>query len=364
MPKNIQCSMVSTLAILAAIGLGTPTLANTGQSQLDGIQATASPETAEQKSARTGDPQTEGSMSDTDAPSSEPGSVQFLTQAERGETRATKWIGTTIVNQDEVEIGDVGDLLISEQGGTEAVIADVGGFLGGDKKEVAIPISSIKIEQKQGGVLRLVVNLTQVELQAAPAYEEQDPAAAQQPEGTDPVQEQAELQQSDQPDQVQEQTEMQQSEELDLTEDQTELQQSEEPDQIEQQQPEAADPTQDQAALPEAGLSIGIDEGPQEVIASASQSMGVSAADLIGADLVGLNDEVLGEVDDVILGEDGRIRALIVSIGGFLGIGQKSVAIQFDPLDIRRDGDGIDVIVPATEEELYAAPEYQSFEEY
>jgi hypothetical protein len=232
------------------------------------------------------------------------------------------------------------------------VIADVGGFLGGDAKEVAIPISSIQIEQQQGGGVRLVVNLTQIELEAAPTYEvqEQDQAAAQQPEGTDPVQEQAELQQSDQPDQVQEQTEMQQSEE---------------PDQTEQQQPEAADPTQDQAALPETGQSIfGIDEGSQEVIASASQSMGVSAADLIGADLVGLNDEGLGEVNDVILGEDGRIRALIVTIGGFLGIGRKSVAIQFEPLSIRRSGDNFDVIVPATEEELDAAPEYLSFEEY
>ncbi len=38
----------------------------------------------------------------------------------------------------------------------------------------------------------------------------------------------------------------------------------------------------------------------------------------------------IGEISDVLVGSDGRISAFIVSVGGFLGMGEKHVAVPFN----------------------------------
>src|SRR4029453_5823700 len=37
----------------------------------------------------------------------------------------------------------------------------------------------------------------------------------------------------------------------------------------------------------------------------------------------------IGDVDDVLLGADGKITALVIGVGGFLGIGEKNVIVPF-----------------------------------
>lgn len=37
----------------------------------------------------------------------------------------------------------------------------------------------------------------------------------------------------------------------------------------------------------------------------------------------------VGEIDDVLIDKDGRITALIIGVGGFLGVGEKDVAVPF-----------------------------------
>jgi hypothetical protein len=58
------------------------------------------------------------------------------------------------------------------------------------------------------------------------------------------------------------------------------------------------------------------------------------ASDLEGTRVRGAADENVGEIDDVVLGRDGRVVAVIVGVGGFLGIGEKKVAIPFEALEI------------------------------
>ena len=41
------------------------------------------------------------------------------------------------------------------------------------------------------------------------------------------------------------------------------------------------------------------------------------------------SDAKIGEISDVLVGKDGKVEAFIVSVGGFLGIGQKDVAVPF-----------------------------------
>ncbi len=86
------------------------------------------------------------------------------------------------------------------------------------------------------------------------------------------------------------------------------------------------------------------------------------AASLIGSDLKSRTDnESIGEVDDVLVDENGQIVAVIVEVGGLLGMGTKDVAISWNSVEHRlnEEGDGYDFIVNSTEETLKDAPEYK-----
>ncbi|KAA0583562.1 PRC-barrel domain containing protein [Azospirillum sp. B21] len=54
-----------------------------------------------------------------------------------------------------------------------------------------------------------------------------------------------------------------------------------------------------------------------------------SAEELIGKNIYGRDNEKIGEVDDVILDANGQAKQLVVSSGGFLGIGEKQVAVDY-----------------------------------
>ena len=62
------------------------------------------------------------------------------------------------------------------------------------------------------------------------------------------------------------------------------------------------------------------------------------ASKLIGTTVVGPNNESIGDVNDVLMERDGHAAAVIVGVGGFLGIGEKDVAISFDHIELTSRG--------------------------
>ncbi|HEX2136327.1 MAG TPA: PRC-barrel domain-containing protein [Microvirga sp.] len=57
------------------------------------------------------------------------------------------------------------------------------------------------------------------------------------------------------------------------------------------------------------------------------------ASRLIGTTVVGANNESIGDVNDVIVDRNGQAIAAVIGVGGFLGIGEKDVAVPFQQLD-------------------------------
>ena len=87
------------------------------------------------------------------------------------------------------------------------------------------------------------------------------------------------------------------------------------------------------------------------------------ASDLMGLNVVGSNNENIGEVSDLLVDEEGNIHAAIVGVGGFLGIGQKDVAISYKSFNITRDEDGdAEARLTLTKEELENAPAFKKAE--
>ncbi|TVP59240.1 MAG: PRC-barrel domain containing protein [Halomonadaceae bacterium] len=90
----------------------------------------------------------------------------------------------------------------------------------------------------------------------------------------------------------------------------------------------------------------------------------LSADDLIGNDVRNRQtDEDIGNISDLIIDEDGRISAVVVGTGAFMGMGGADVAISWDRVEQVRDGeDDVSLYVDMTQEELEQAPEYDNEE--
>jgi sporulation protein YlmC with PRC-barrel domain len=107
-------------------------------------------------------------------------------------------------------------------------------------------------------------------------------------------------------------------------------------------------------------------EVPQEPLVRAEDT-GINADGWLATEIIGEtiynstgdDAEAIGDVNDFVLDQNGEIGAVVVGVGGFLGIGQKSVAINWDELELAQDMDGNNRLVAAmTREQLESAAEF------
>jgi sporulation protein YlmC with PRC-barrel domain len=84
------------------------------------------------------------------------------------------------------------------------------------------------------------------------------------------------------------------------------------------------------------------------------------ASDLMGISITNSGGETIGNVNDLIVDSDGRITSVVVGVGGFLGIGEKNVALPFTELNLARNSnDTVVARANATKESLKSAPEWK-----
>jgi hypothetical protein len=53
---------------------------------------------------------------------------------------------------------------------------------------------------------------------------------------------------------------------------------------------------------------------------------------LIGLDIYNRADEKLGDINEVLLDKDGKVKAVVIGVGGFLGMGEHDIAVSMDKL--------------------------------
>ena len=83
------------------------------------------------------------------------------------------------------------------------------------------------------------------------------------------------------------------------------------------------------------------------------------ADEVIYADVSGNWNDV-GEINDFVVGEDGSVQAVIVGVGGFLGIGEKDVAVTWDDVSATYDDDGSRfLVVSMTQDALENSPAFE-----
>jgi sporulation protein YlmC with PRC-barrel domain len=199
--------------------------------------------------------------------------------------------------------------------------------------------------------------------------QQQQPAEGQQAEQAQQPAAEGEQQQTeqaqDQPAEGEEQqTEQAQDQPAEGEQQQTE-QAQDQPAEGEQQQTEQA---QDQPAEGEQQTEQAQDqpaEGEQQTAEASVDFIKMQeegqqrAQQLIGFDVMTSDDEDVGEVQDLVFDDQNKITAVVLSVGGFLGVGEKSVAVPFDAIQVEEEA----VRVNVGSDTLEDAPAFATLEE-
>jgi hypothetical protein len=114
------------------------------------------------------------SMSDVGTYGSYNATADNFTGAIAGGYTAEELIGADIVNANGDAIDEVSDLLIDQNNEVTHVLVDVGGVLGIGTKTVALPIEQLTVAQGSSDDPAFVTQMTEDQLEALPAYHEQD----------------------------------------------------------------------------------------------------------------------------------------------------------------------------------------------
>ena len=85
-----------------------------------------------------------------------------------------------------------------------------------------------------------------------------------------------------------------------------------------------------------------------------------TANEFIGKTVYTTANENVGEINDLIFGNDGKIVGVVIGVGGFLGIGEKDVLVSLDSIRMTKaDGsDTVQLVVDASKEALENAPSF------
>lgn len=230
---------------------------------------------------------------------------------------------------DSDNIGNINNLVINEDGTIAGLIVGVGGFLGIGEKNVGVPFDAVALTNNEEGEQHASLVVTREDLDAAPAFDNdasEDMAAAPAATETSPA------------------------------------------------------GTTGGTMAAGTGMAAGTAAGtgmaaaPAETDATTTASTGgtsrpadltpvagaeLTADNLIGTTVYGPDDSSIGSIGDIALTAEGQVDAVIVDVGGFLGIGAKPVAVAMDNLQFMRDSGGsMYLTTDFTQDELEAAPEY------
>lgn len=230
------------------------------------------------------------------------------------------------------DIGEINEIVVTQDGTVAAVIIGVGGFLGMGEKDVAVGMDQISVmrESDDADDIFLVVKANVKVLEDAPTFNvDSDGMTAKADVDMDDdgkVKAEAEV--------------------------------------------EMDDDGKEKDANAVAKADVEMDGDRPMMQAPTVERDGFVTADknaltaemLTGARVYGVNDEDVGEIHSLLLSDEGKIERAIIDVGGFLGLGEKQVAVTFSELTILRSdgGDDVNVYIDATEEALEAQPEYKN----
>ena len=80
---------------------------------------------------------------------------------------------------------------------------------------------------------------------------------------------------------------------------------------------------------------------------------------VLGREVRSVKDENMGRIVDIIVDLSGQVRAAVIDFGGFLGVGSRKIAVDWNILRFGSGEKPAHVVVELTQAQLKAAPEYK-----
>lgn len=251
------------------------------------------------------------------------------------------------------DIGDVNDLVMSKSGQVDAAVIGVGGFLGIGEKDVAVPFDQLQLTRGEDQDPQIALNATKDQLTQAPSFDDDKDAQTANSSGSNSAATATTG------------NTMANNNAMGAGSDQA-------ADTSTANNNTAAGTVAGTAA---AGGTVAANTMAGDNTTTAStggasnnQQMTpvtdpakLTADNLLGTTVYGPNDSTVGDIGDIALNAQGTIDAVIIDVGGFLGIGEKPVAVAMDNLQFMQDANGsLYLHTQFTEDQLKNAPEYNS----
>jgi sporulation protein YlmC with PRC-barrel domain len=93
---------------------------------------------------------------------------------------------------------------------------------------------------------------------------------------------------------------------------------------------------------------------------TAGAAMGdMQASKIINSTVYSAANENVGDINDIVIGRDGKVYGVVIGVGGFLGLGEKDVIVPMDRLQFVRDNNNNPrYVITASRQELEQAPAF------
>ena len=239
------------------------------------------------------------------------------------------------------DVGEISDIIIGSEGGIDAVLADIGGFLGLGERTIAVNMDDLQFVSDGPDADDYFVVLTgsQAQLEAAPEFDNDFV------EGRTRADARANVGMEGNAERALENAEVEVEESADAVVTTT------------ARAAEKTENAMDNMADGAAGMMTAPmmeRDGYQLVDNSA-----LTTEELTGTSVYGTNDDRIGEVGELLMTDDGKLDKAIIDVGGFLGLGEKPVAVSMESLTILRTEGDTRVYIDATEEQLESMPAYE-----
>lgn len=260
------------------------------------------------------------------------------------------------------DVGEINDIVLTRGGDIDAVIVDLGGFLGIGERQVAMKMDALQLvsdtETEEPGDFFIVVPAAPDALRDAPEFDfawaeaEMEEAGAALETAAANLEAEAEEVASDtaaaseNAGQALEETAESAAAELE-----TEAREAEAA--VEETAAAATDAVREETSE----LARIVEREGYEM----AKIEDLTTEDLTGARVYDANGEWIGEIDQLNVNDNGRIEHAVIDVGGFLGLGEKPVQLELADLDIMREENMGDfrVEVSKTKAELEAMPTYE-----
>jgi sporulation protein YlmC with PRC-barrel domain len=123
-----------------------------------------------------------------------------------------------------------------------------------------------------------------------------------------------------------------------------------------------ADATKPDATKAEASKPSSSASASASTISSQSPNQ-MLVSNLKGVDVMGNNNEKIGDISDILVSKDGKVEAYLLSIGGFLGVGAKEVALNPSSVQLTQENNTWKAKVDMSKEQLAQAPDFKRHED-